>query len=132
MKRRPKVGDAAELEFVVKRQHAIDFSDAQMPAVLSTPWLIWFLEHTARSALLPLLESTESTVGIHVDVEHLAPTPLGHRVNCEARVINIDNHAISFQLAARDELERIARGIHKLQVIQCDRFRSRVERKERP
>ena len=36
-------------------QHAIDFADHQMPAVLSTPWLIWFLEHAARQAMLPLL-----------------------------------------------------------------------------
>ena len=77
MKRSPRVGETGELSFVVTEQHAIDFADNQMPAVLSTPWLIWFLEHAAREAMLPLLEEGESTVGVHVDVEHLAPTPLG-------------------------------------------------------
>ena len=63
MKRSPKVGETGELSFVVTEQHAIDFANEQMPAVLSTPWLIWFLEHAARNAMLPLLEADESTVG---------------------------------------------------------------------
>ena len=129
MKRSPKTGETGELSFVVTEQHAIDFADNQMPAVLSTPWLIWFLEHAAREAMLPLLEEGESTVGVHVDVEHLAPTPLGQQVTCQARVINSDGHLITFQFEARDAHERIARGIHKLRVIRCDRFASRVQAK---
>jgi predicted thioesterase len=132
MKSRPKIGDIGETSFVVAQEHAIDFADAQMPAVLSTPWLIWFLEHAAREAMLPLLEGGESTVGVHVDVEHLAPTPIGQRVVCTARVINTDGRLISFQLEARDEHERIARGLHKLRIIRCDRFASRVLAKKTP
>ena len=110
-------------------EHAIDFADDKMPAVLSTPWLIWFLEHAAREAMLPLLDSGESTVGVQVDVEHLAPTPLGQQVTCTARVINSDGPLITFQLQATDEHERIAQGIHKMRVIRCDRFASRVQAK---
>ena len=129
MKRSPKIGDTGELSFVVTEQHTIDFADDQMPAVLSTPWLVWFLEHAAREAMLPILDQDESTVGAHVDVEHLAPTPLGHRVTCTARVINTDRRLITFQFEAHDQHERIARGIHKLQVIRCDRFADRVAAK---
>jgi predicted thioesterase len=129
MKRSPKIGETGELSFVVTEQHAIDFADEQMPAVLCTPWLIWFLEHAARGAMLPLLDADESTVGAHVDVEHLAPTPLGQRVTCTARVINTDGRSITFQLDACDQHERIARGIHKLQVIRCAPFASRVQAK---
>ena len=129
MKRRPKIGETAELSFVVTQDHVIDFADEQMPAVLSTPWLIWFLEHAAREAMLPLLDPHESTVGAHVDVEHLAPTPRGQQVTCKARIINVDKQMITFQLEAHDPSERIARGIHKLRVIDCDRFKVRVEKK---
>ena len=51
-----------EQQFVVEPRHAIDFATGGMPAVLSTPWLIWFLEHAAREAVLPSLEPGESTV----------------------------------------------------------------------
>lgn len=129
MKRSPKIGEVGELSFVVTEQHVIDFANDQMPAVLCTPWLIWFLEHAAREAILPLLDSGESTVGVHVDVEHLAATPIGHEVTCVARIINTDGSLISFQFEAHDESEKIALGIHKLRVIRCERFASRLEAK---
>ena len=132
MKAAPKVGSVGEVTFIVESQHAIDFADGNMPAVLSTPWLIWFLERAAREAMLPLLEPGESTVGVHVDVQHLAATPLGERVTCRGRVIHSEGTLISFQLEAHDEHERIARGVHKLRVIQVARFAERVQRKLRP
>ena len=131
MKASPKVGTAGEVTFVVEAKHAIDFADGEMPAVLSTPWLIWFLEHAAREAMLPLLEPGESTVGVQVEVEHLAATPLGQRVTCRGRVIHSEGTLISFQLEAHDEHERIARGVHKLRVIRIARFAERVRSKLR-
>jgi predicted thioesterase len=133
MKGSPKVGTTGEQRFTVEQSHAIDFADSAMPAVLSTPWLIWFLEHAARQAVLPFLAPGESTVGTYVEVRHSAPTPVGHAVTCRARVVRAEGATISFQLEAHDGHERIARGLHTLQVIQVDRFAQRVQRKiERP
>ena len=129
MKSPPKVGISGELSVVVTEQHAIDFASDEMPAVLSTPWMIWFLEHAAREAMLPLLEDNESTVGVRVDVEHLAPTPLGDRVQYKAKVIHVEGSLISFSLEASDSQEQIARGTHKLRVIEKDRFLRRVSAK---
>lgn len=129
VKSKPKIGTVGELEFVVEEKHAIDFAGCGMPAVLCTPWLIWFLEHAAREAMLPLLTTNESTVGVQVDVEHLAATPLGHRVTCTARVIHVDGTQIAFSLRAHDEQELIARGTHKLRVIRVDHFAERVKAK---
>ncbi len=129
MKARPKIGTTGEQEFVVEAKHAIDFADEAMPAVLCTPWLIWFLEHAAREAMLPLLDDGESTVGTMVEVRHLAATPVGRKVKCVARVVQADGPVISFQLEARDEHEVIARGFHKLRVIKVDRFAQRVRQK---
>jgi fluoroacetyl-CoA thioesterase len=129
MKGLPKVGMVGELRFVVEQRHAIDFAEAGMPAVLCTPWLIWFLEHAARAAVLPLLEPGESTVGTEIQVSHLAPTPLGQSVRCQARVLFAERNEVSFQLEAHDEYERIARGSHRLRVIQADRFAKRVGQK---
>jgi len=132
MKGSPKVGTTGEERFVVERSHAIDFADGAMPAVLSTPWLIWFLEHAARQAVLPFLAPGESTVGTYVEVRHSAPTPVGQAVTCRARVIRVERTTISFQLEAHDGYESIARGLHTLQVIRVDRFAQRVERKSGP
>lgn len=132
MKANPKVGTTGEERFVVEPRHVIDFASGSMPAVLCTPWLIWFLEHAARRAMLPLLEAGESTVGTHIEVRHLAPTPVGQTVICRARIVHADGTVISFQLEAHDEHELIAKGYHRLQVIQVDRFARRVHRKSLP
>jgi fluoroacetyl-CoA thioesterase len=120
-----------ETRFEVETTHAIDFAERGMPAVLCTPWLTWFLEHAAREAVLPLLEDAESTVGIQVEIHHLAPTPVGQTVVCRARVVHAEGGLVSFQLEAHDQVELIARGFHKLQVIRVERFAQRVERKAR-
>jgi predicted thioesterase len=110
-------------------RHAIDFAEGGMPAVLCTPWLIWFLEHAARAAVLPLLEPGESTVGTEIQVCHTAPTPIGQTVTCQARVLFAERNEVSFHLEAHDERERIARGSHRLRVIRVDRFAKRVSQK---
>ena len=129
MNSKPKVGSIGLQTFVVEEKHTIDFAGDEMPAVLCTPWLIWFLEHAGRAAVLPYLESGESTVGTHVDIQHLAPTPVGARVTCQARVIHCEGPVVSLQLEASDEHELIARGLHKLRIIRCARFASRVKAK---
>jgi fluoroacetyl-CoA thioesterase len=132
MRRGLKVGTTGEQRFVVAPSHAIDFAGGGMPAILCTPWLVWFLEHAAREAVLPFLDEGESTVGSHVDVDHLAATPIGLSVTCVARVVHVEGRVISFQLEARDEAEIIARGFHRLRVIQVERLAQRVEAKRRP
>lgn len=129
MKAAPKVGMQAETRFVVRDEHLIDFADEQMPAVLCTPALVWYLEHAARNAMLPLLEPSESTVGMEVQIEHLAPTPPGLEVVCQARVTYVDGAQVLFRLEARDPFEVIAVGTHRLCVIDKARFRRRVARK---
>ena len=129
MKRVPPIGTTSEQTFVVEARHAIDFATGGMPAVLCTPSLIWFLEHAAREAVLPFLEPGESTVGLEIEVRHLAPTPTGQKVTCLARIIHVEGTRMSFHLEAHDERELIARGTHRLQVIRVEPFAKRVREK---
>ena len=125
----PKVGTVAERKFTVEAAHAISFGLSGPPPVLSTPWLVWFLEHAALDTALPFLEPGEITVGTRVEVDHLAPTPVGAQVTCTARIIHSEGPVISFQLEASDGEETIARGFHKRRVVKVDRFAARVRQK---
>ncbi len=127
MKQSPPVGTTGELEVVVDETQAIHFDG--LPAVLSTPSLVMLLECAARDALPPFLDEGESSVGAQIELQHLAPTPVGMRVTCRARVINSEGRLISFQIEARDEKELIARGLHKRSVLDVARFGAAVERK---
>lgn len=129
MKSAPKIGTVGELKLVVGSEHVITFAGDGMPAVLSTPTLIGLIERTARESLQPFLETDERTVGVEIDLRHLAPTPLGANVTISTRVIHTDGREISFQVEARDEHELIARGAHKRAVIRVDGFARRVARK---
>jgi predicted thioesterase len=129
MKLHPKIGTAGELQFVVEQKHCIDFATDGMPAVLSTPQLIGLLERTARETLQPFLEPVERSVGIEIELRHLAATPPGQQVTCVARVISVDGTKVGFQIEARDRHELIARGLHKRAVIRVESFAKRVQKK---
>ena len=129
MKNRPQIGLTGELAFKIEPQHAIDFAAGGMPAVLSTPNLIGFLERTARETLAGCLEDGEQSVGVEIELRHLAPTPVGQAIHCTARVIHAEDREVTFQISARDECEVIARGLHKRAVIRVDRFAQRLKEK---
>ncbi len=132
MKSPLRIGTTGKFAFVVGAEHAITFATDGMPAVLSTPILIGIFERTAREAIAPLLEADERSVGVEIELRHLAPTPLGARVVATARVIHTDGRLVDFQIEARDEHELIARGVHKRAVIRVEQFARRVARKAGP
>jgi len=129
MKSRPRIGETGELAIPTEAKHAVEFAGNGMPAVVSTPHLVGFLERTARETLAPHLEADERSVGVEIEIRHLAPTPVGQTIHCTARVIAVDGSKISFQIEARDAYEVIVRGLHKRAVINTESFSRRVRAK---
>jgi len=64
-------------------------------------------------------------------LRHFAAAPVGQHVTCIARVIHAEGNSVTFQIEARDELELIARGVHKRAIIQVEKFARHVSRKTR-
>ncbi len=129
MKSAPKTGTTGETTFVVEEKHCIEFATDGMPAVLSTPNLIGILERTARHAISPFLADDERSVGVEIELRHLAPTPVGAKVTATARVIGHNGRFVDFQIEARDGEELIARGVHKRAVVRTGSFAQRVRSK---
>jgi len=129
MKSRPKIGEVGEQFIPTDAAHAVEFAGDGMPAVVSTPNLIGFLERTARLSLAQHLDPDERSVGIEIDIKHLAPTPIGQTIHCTARVIAVEDRKITFQIEARDAQEVVVRGIHKRAVIRTESFTRRVKAK---
>ena len=129
MKSRPRIGEISELAIPTDMAHAVEFHGNGMPAVVSTPNIIQFLERTARHVLTPHLESDERSVGLEIDIRHLAPTPVGQTIHCRAQVISVDGSKVQFQIEARDAHEVIVRGLHKRAVIRTESFSRKVKSK---
>lgn len=132
MKVAPRIGTVGETTFVVAATHCIEFATGGMPAVLSTPNLIGILERTARQAIAPFLDAEQRSVGVELELRHLAPTPLGARVTATARVIGCTGRFVDFQIEARDEQELIVRGVHRRAVIRVEAFAKRLQAKSAP
>ena len=125
----PKIGTSHRTRFRVEQAHAIELARELLPPVLSTPSLIWFLEHTALELMAPYLETGEITVGVQVEIEHLAPTPIGQEVTCEARVIHAEGPLVRFHIEAHDEKEPIGKGLHARRVVSSARLGERIAKK---
>lgn len=129
MRSRPRIGEVGELHVPTDMSHTVEFVGDGMPAVVSTPNLIQFLERTARHALTPHLDADERSVGVEIDIKHLAPTPIGQTIHCTARVIAVEGTKFQFQIEARDDHEVIVRGLHKRAVIRTESFTKRLKAK---
>jgi fluoroacetyl-CoA thioesterase len=97
--------------------------------VLATPWMIAFMERTSHRLLTCCLPEGYSSVGTHLDVRHLAPTPVGATIRVRSEVLSLDGNKIYFNIEAWDNLEKIGEGKHERVVIEEARFLRRVEKK---
>ena len=118
-------------KLLVTEDVAINFLGADGARVLSTPNMILGLERTSRSLVLPLLDTGYDTVGTHVDVYHLAATPVGMTVTFHSEVVSVDDRRVNFKVEAFDEKEKIAEGTHQRFIVNVARFTERVREKAR-
>ena len=110
-------------------EDAIHFLGSAVTPALSTPAMIMNLEITARDAVLPHLEPGQDTVGVVVNVSHLAATPLGMKVTYRATLQEIDRRRLTFTVEAFDEKDKIAEGTHQRFIIDVARYAERLKAK---
>jgi fluoroacetyl-CoA thioesterase len=94
--------------------------------VLATPMLVSYFELAAHQLALPALEPGQGTVGSHIDIRHLAATPIGMRVTFRATLTERDGRRLVFRVEADDEHERIGEGTHERFVVDMERFMGRI------
>ncbi len=123
------VGTKGEEKILVTNQVAIDFLGVEQARVLATPMLIMHLEMTARNSVKPLLDDGFDTVGTHVNVAHLAATPVGMAATFRSEVISVEERRINFKVEAFDEKEKIAEGTHQRAIVNIAKFAIRIQAK---
>jgi fluoroacetyl-CoA thioesterase len=91
--------------------------------VFSTPAMIGLMERTCVELTEPYLEENEQTVGIHVDVRHLAPTNIGQSVTVTAELLEVKGNKLRYMVSAtNDQNVKIGDGTHGRAVINTARF----------
>jgi len=99
--------------------------------VFATPALAALMEAAAVNALDAILDEGQTTVGVHLDIQHLAATPIGMSVRAEARLMTVEGRRLTFRVSAFDGVEQVGVGSHQRVVVDTERFMSRTAAKVR-
>lgn len=125
-----QVGMKAEKSDCVSENNtAIKFGSGGV-AVYATPAMIGLMEGTCLAAVDPVLPEGMATVGTHLDVKHMAATPMGMKVRATAELLEISGKRLSFKVEAFDEKEKIGEGTHQRYIISLEKFLQNAEAKK--
>jgi len=122
-----RAGQSASVELVVTAADtAIALHSGEVP-VLGTPRLLALVEQAALQAIAGELNPGETTVGMKVQLDHLAPSAVGHAVTAEATVEKVAGRRVSFTVSVGDERGLVAVGRVTRVIVDTERFLSKCE-----
>ena len=124
-----KIGIRAEISLTVTESDTAAKWGSGLVPVFGTPALVGLMEAAAVKALEEHLPDGQTTVGGHIDVRHLAATPVGMQVRARAELTSIDGRRLTFQIEAWDEVEKIGEALHERFVIDKEKFIARAQAK---
>jgi predicted thioesterase len=91
--------------------------------LFSTPSMISLMEQTSVRLTKPYLDENEQSVGIHVDVRHMAATRIGQSVTITAEILEVKDGKIRYAVTAtNDQGVKIGEGRHRRAVINQKKF----------
>jgi fluoroacetyl-CoA thioesterase len=116
-------------ELIVGEHHTAPRVGSGRIRVLATPVMINLIEAAALAAVEQSLPEDHQSLGTHLDVTHVAATPVGMRVRATAEVLKVEGRTVYFRVRAEDERELIGEGTHERVVVNVNRFDERVRKK---
>jgi fluoroacetyl-CoA thioesterase len=119
------IGMSAETRVLVVRDMTIGHFVPGMPVVYATPIMILHMEMTAGAAIASWLPDGFVSVGMEVNVRHLAATPIGHAVRAIARLTQIEARSVIFEVEAWNDVRKIGEGTHRRGIVDVSEFERR-------
>ena len=122
-------GMTGTAELIVGEQHTAPRIGSGRIRVLATPVMINLIEAAALAAVEQSLPEHHQSLGTHLDVTHVAATPVGMKVRATAEVLKVEGRTVYFKVRCDDERELIGEGTHERVVVNVERFDQRVQAK---
>ena len=97
--------------------------------VFSTPSLAASMERAALESVQPYLDEGQGTVGIRLELDHLAATPIGMRVFTDSELVSVEGRILVFEITAHDACGQVAKCVHTRCIINSERFMAKAEAK---
>lgn len=118
-------------EIVVEREDLASAVGNIGAEVLSTHRVVLLMELASRKAVEKFLPPDKMTVGTRISIRHLAAAPLGSKVRVESVLKEVHGRRHIFDVAAYDEIEKLAEGQNELLIISVNAFLMKVKAKMR-
>ncbi len=80
--------------------------------IYSTPSMVSDVEYACLRLIQKHLAEEQSSVGMHVSIDHLAPTPVGCEVEVSVTVSAVDGRKVTLDARVRDAVELVGSGVH--------------------
>lgn len=94
--------------------------------VLGTPRVVALAERAAIAALGTALAAGQTSVGMRVQIDHLAPTAVGGEVTADATLEKIEGRRLTFTVSVSDRCGLVAAGRVTRVVVERERFLSKA------
>ena len=117
-----EIGMKGEVSALVEREDTAQEVGSGSLLVYATPCMAALMEGAACEAIEAGLAEGETTVGIELNLKHIAATPVGMDVRAEAEVTAVEGKIITFSIKAFDEAGEIGNATHKRALVNAQRF----------
>ncbi|MGD0265082.1 MAG: thioesterase family protein [Candidatus Methylomirabilota bacterium] len=124
-----QVGLTFEKTITVTENHAARHLAGKGIRVFSTPEMVRLMEECALEAVLPYLQPNQDTVGIRVEMRHLAATPMGMKVTARCTLVEIDRRRLVFKAEIHDEMEKVGEGMNERFIVDKEKHEQRIAEK---
>ena len=138
MKPSLRSGLAFEFKFKVPENKTVPYLYPEspefqiMPKVLATGFMVGLFEWACIQAINPHIDwPEEQTVGIHLNLSHVAATPPGLTITVNGKLEDVDGRKLSFSLVADDGVDKISEGTHERFIISATKFNAKMATKAR-
>lgn len=101
----------------------------QMPTVFATGFMVGLMEWTCLRAIEPHLDDGEGSLGVHINVSHIAATVPGQTVTVDVTLTKVEGRHLWFVVKAHDGIDLIGEGEHERMIVTWDKFVDRVNAK---
>jgi len=113
---------AAEVDLsVADADTAASMRSGEVP-VLATPRVVALVEEATVRAVAGWLDPGQTTVGMRIQLDHLAPTAVGHRVRAQATLERVEGRRLIFAVSVTDDRGLVAAGKVTRVVVETERF----------
>ncbi len=106
---------------VTDRDTARAFGSGEVQA-LATPRAVALVEAATLAALAGALDEGATSVGTRVELDHLAPSPVGAEVVATAELVEVTGRRLTFDVTVRSGSDTLARGRVTRAVVARSRF----------